>query len=214
VSPDSVVLSHPDGGHIGGGATLLQSTEIHQVLLPVERSRSPSYRDWQAGDFKTLLAKPGLRLPFPDDATLEVLHAPDPLAWDAIADERVAIYRLNWRGWRILFVNDAGLRTERKLLASGQDLRADILIAGRHRTDLSLGDEFIKAVAPRAIVASNSPHPPEERLDPRKVSWWRKSGIEVLDQRVTGGVTITPEKDGSLMLKGFVDGRILRLTRH
>lgn len=214
VNPDSVVLSHPDGGHIGGGATLLQSTEIHQVLLPVERSRSPSYRDWQAGDFKALLAKPGLRLPFPDDATLEVLHAPDPLAWDAIADERVAIYRLNWRGWRILFVNDAGLRTERKLLASGQDLRADILIAGRHRTDLSLGDEFIKAVAPRAIVASNSPHPPEEQLDPRKVSWWRKSGIEVLDQRATGGVTITPEKDGSLMLKGFVDGRILRLTRH
>ncbi len=213
VSPDSVVLSHPDGGHIGGGATLLQATRVHQVLLPVERSRSPSYRDWQAEGLKTLLAKPGMRLPFPDDATLEVLHAPDPLAWDAIADERVAIYRLNWRGWRILFVNDAGLRTERKLLASGQDLRADILIAGRHRTDLSLGDEFIKAVAPRAIVASNSPHPPEEKLDPGKVSWWQKSGIEVLDQRATGGVTITPEEDGSLLLKGFVDGRTLRLNR-
>jgi len=211
VSPDAVVLSHPDGGHIGGSETLLQSTEIHQVLLPVERSRSPAFKAWQAEGLKTLLAKPGMRLPFPDDATLDVLHAPDPLAWDAIADERVAIYRLNWRGWRILFVNDAGLRTELKLLASGQDLRADILIAGHHRTDLSLGDEFIQAVAPRVIVASNSPYPLEERLDPRKVSWWEKSGVEVLNQALTGGVTIIPEKDGALLLKGYVDGRELRL---
>lgn len=214
VSPDSVVLSHPDGGHIGGGALLLQSSDIHQVLLPVERSRSPAFKTWQAEGLKAVLASPGMRLPFPDEAVLEVLHVPDPQAWDAIADERVAIYRLNWRGWRILFVNDAGLRTERKLLASGEDLRADILIAGHHRTDLSLGEEFIKAVAPRAIVASNSPHPPEERLDPKKVSWWRKSGIEVLDQRATGGVTLTPEKDGSLVMKGFVDGRVLRLIPH
>lgn len=212
ISPDSVVLSHPDGGHIGGGATLLQASGIQQVLLPVERSRSPAYRDWQAADLKKLLAKPGQRLPFPDTASLEVLHTPDPLAWDAIADERVAIFRLHWRGWRILFVNDAGLRTERKLLASGQDLRADVLVAGRHRADLSLGDEFIKAVAPRAIVASNAPYPPEELLDPEKVSWWEKSGIEVLDQRATGGVTIMPDKDGSLLLKGFVDGRTRRLT--
>lgn len=212
VSPDSVVLSHPDGGHIGGGAALLLSTEIHQVLLPVERSRSPAYKEWQEKGLKTLLASPGLQLPFPDNATLEVLHAPDPLAWDALADERVAIYRLLWRGWRILFVNDAGLRTERKLLASGQDLHADILIAGHHRTDLSLSDEFVKAVAPRVIVASNSPHPPEERLDPRKISWWQKSGIEVLDQRATGGVMIAPDQDGSLLLNGFVDGRTLRLS--
>jgi len=212
VSPDSVVLSHPDGGHIGGGATLLESADVHQVLLPVERSRSPAFQGWQAAGLKAIVAKSGLRLPFPDGATLEVLHAPDPEAWDAIADERVAIYRLSWRGWRILFVNDAGLRTERKLLASGQDLHADLLIAGHHRTDLSLGDEFIQAVAPRAIVASNSPFPLEERLDPRKVSWWEKSGIQVLDQRATGGVTIRPEKDGSLVLKGFVDGRELRLS--
>lgn len=213
LSPDSVVLSHPDGGHIGGGSTLLESAPIHQVLLPVDRSRSPAFRSWRGDGLKAILAQSGMRLPFPDDATLEVLHAPDPLAWDAIADERVAIFRLNWRGWRILFVNDAGLRTERKLLASGQNLKADILIAGHHRTDLSLGDEFIKAVAPRAIVASNSPHPPEEQLDSRKVAWWRRSGIEVFDQRATGGVTITPKDDGSLWLKGFVDGRVLRLTR-
>jgi competence protein ComEC len=214
VSPDSVVLSHPDGGHIGGGAALLLAASIHQVLLPVERSRSPAFKDWQAVGLQAVVASPGLQLPFPDAATLAVLHAPDPLAWDALADERVAIYRLDWRGWRILFVNDAGLRTERKLLASGQDLHADILIAGHHRTDLSLSDEFVQAVAPRVIIASNSPHPPEEQLDLTKVSWWEKSGIAVLDQRATGGVTITPDQDGSLLLKGFVDGRTLRLTPH
>lgn len=212
VSPDSVVLSHPDGGHIGGGELLLRSSEIHQVLLPVDRSRSPAFRSWRGEGLRTVLAGRGMSLPFPDRACLETLHSPDPLAWDAVADERVAIHRLNWRGWRILFVSDAGLRTEEKLLASGQDLKADVLIAGHHRTDLSLGDAFIAAVAPRVIIASNSPHPPEERLDPRKVAWWRKSGIEVFDQRNTGGVLLTPGDDGSLLLKGFVDGREARLS--
>jgi len=207
IEPDSVVLSHPDGGHVGAGEVALEAFPIRQVLLPVERARSKGYQYWlKAEGLRKIFARPGERLPMPDGAELEVLFAPDPMAWDAVADDRVAIYRLHWRGWRVLFVSDAGWKAERHLLDLGVDLRADILIAGRHRHDLSLDDAFVAAVAPRVILASNAAFPPEERLDPAKAARWRELGIAVFDQRETGGVTIRPE-EGKLKLEGFLNGQ-------
>jgi len=57
-------------------------------------------------------------------------------------------------------------------------------------------------------VASNVAFPPEERLDPAKVARWRKLGIEVFDQRETGGVTIRPDKE-KLKLEGFLNGQTM-----
>jgi competence protein ComEC len=207
IEPDSVVLSHPDGGHVGAGEEVTGAFPIRQVLLPVERARSKGYQFWlNAEGPRKIPAQLGERLPMPDGAELEILFAPDSTAWDAVADDRVAIYRLHWRGWRILFVSDAGWKAERRLLDSGVDLRADLLVAGHHRHDLSLDDAFVAAVAPRAIVASNASFPPEERLDPSKVGRWRELGIAVFDQRETGGVTIRPEL-GKLKLEGFLNGQ-------
>lgn len=207
IEPDSVVLSHPDGGHVGAGEEVMEAFPIRQVLLPVERARSKGYQYWlNAEGLRKIPAHAGERLPLPDGAELEVLFAPDPMAWDAVADDRVAIYRLHWCGSRILFVSDAGWKAERCLLDSGVDLHADILVAGHHRHDLSLDDAFVAAVSPRAIIASNASFPPEERLDPDKVERWRELGIAVFDQRETGGVTVRPE-EGKLKLKGFLNAQ-------
>jgi competence protein ComEC len=205
IEPDSVVLSHPDGGHVGAGEEVTEAFPIRQVLLPVERARSKGYQYWlKAEGLRKIPARQGERLPMPDSAELEVLFAPDPMAWDAVADDRVAIYRLHWRGWRILFLSDAGWKAERRLLDSGIDFRADVLVAGRHRRDLSLDDAFVAAVAPRAIIAGNASFPPEELLDLSKVARWRELGIAVFDQRETGGVTVRPEQ-GKLKLEGFLN---------
>jgi beta-lactamase superfamily II metal-dependent hydrolase len=207
IEPDSVVLSHPDGGHVGAGTEVVEAFPIRQVLLPVERARSKGYLAWiNSEGLRKIPARRGERLPMPDGAELEVLFAPDPTAWDAMADDRVAVYRLHWRGRRILFVSDAGWKAERQLLDSGTDLSADVLIAGHHRRDLSLDDAFVAAVSPRAIIASNASFPPEERLDSSKVARWRERGIAVFDQRETGGVTIRPEEEG-LKIESFLNGQ-------
>jgi len=212
LEPDAVVLSHPDGGHVGAGREVLEAFPIRQVLLPVERARSKGYQEWlQAEGVRQIHARAGERLPLPDGAALEILAVPDPSAPHAVADDRVAIYRLHWRGRRILFVNDAGWKTERRLLDAGLDLRADVLVAGRHRTDGSLGDEFLATVSPRAIIAGDAGFPPEERLDPAKASRWRQLGIAVFDQLRTGGVTILPDAD-QLRIEGFLNGQTVKLS--
>lgn len=214
--PDAVVLSHPDAGHVGGGAELLPAYRVRQILLPVQRSRSSTYRTWftagPASGAKLLEARTGARLPLPTGAELEIVLAPDPAEWDAVADDRVAIYRLHWRGWKILFVNDAGLKTERRLLDSGVDLAADVLVAGHHRAGLSLGEEFVGRVAPQLIVATNTGYPPEEVRDAGQMGWWRGQGIRVFDQAETGAAVFRVERDGALRIDGFVNKESVRLT--
>ncbi|MGD7651942.1 MAG: ComEC/Rec2 family competence protein, partial [Verrucomicrobiales bacterium] len=46
VEPDSVVLTHPDGGHLGGGSVVWEAFPVRQVLMPVALSRSPSFGTW------------------------------------------------------------------------------------------------------------------------------------------------------------------------
>lgn len=217
IAPDAVVLSHPDGGHLGGGAETWHLLPIRQAWLPVSYARSPSYREWleQAprDGIRVVHGKPGDTLPFPDDASLEVLHLPDPARRHALADERVAVFRLHWRGWKILLTSDAGMGTELRMLDAGTDVSADAIIAGRNRTDVSLCDRFIDAVNPRAIVASNPPYPETEQLPPTSVAYWRSRGIHVIDQAVSGGVTLSVDETGALVIEGFLTDEPLVLNR-
>jgi competence protein ComEC len=217
IEPDSVVISHADGTHLGGGGQVWTTFPIRQALMPVELSRSPTYQVWmgESPGFGVALrmARAGDTVRFPDQATLEVIHAPDPLAKNARADERVAVFRLHWRGWKLLFTSDAGMSTELKLLDAGKDVAADVIIAGRNRSDISICDRFLDAVRPKAIIASNPTHPPEEMIPPRTLEYWRSQGIHVIDQRESGGVTVTVDEDGSLRIEGFLGPAPVLLRR-
>lgn len=216
IEPDSVVLTHPDGGHLGGGAAVWQTFPIKQVLLPVERSRSPAFRSWldeaPAAGVKLLAATGGSEIPMPDDARLEIIHTPDSHSPNASADDRVAIYRLHWRGWKLLFTSDSGLGTELKLLDQGKDLQADVIIAGKHRSDPTLGDRFLDAVNPQVIVASHSEFPASERFNLKRADYWRSRGIKVVNQADAGGVTLRVDGKGNLRIEGFADKSAVTLS--
>jgi competence protein ComEC len=217
IEPDSVVLSHPDGGHLGGGPAVWRAFAIRQALLPVKFARSPSFRQWKdeapAAGIRLHQASTGRTLPMPDGATLEVIHCADPLALNSRADDRVAVFRLHWRGWRILFTSDAGMGTELAILDAKRDVAAEVIIAGRHRDDLTLSDRFLDAVNPQAIIASNPPFPVSEKLPSATAAYWKSRGIIVLDQAVTGGVTLAIDDRGALVLDGFLTNEPLRLKK-
>jgi ComEC/Rec2-related protein len=215
--PESLVLSHPDGGHLGGAVEALDALPVRQILLPVERARSQSFRALQeaAGSrgVATTRGQAGRTYRISPDAWIEVLHEPDPLDFHAVADQRVMVVRLHWQGWRILFLSDAGWRTERAMLESGRDLGADVIVAGRHRNDSTMGDPFLAAVNPRAIVAGHADFPPEERVPAAWQAACENAGIRVFHQGRTGGVTLVPGEDGTLVVRGFLDGAELVLRK-
>jgi len=217
IKPDSVVISHPDGGHLGGGRLVWEQFPIRQALLPVTRSRSPSFRAWHEQAPRDGIgihyAAATPKLAMPDGALLELIHTPDPLAVNTLADDRVVIFRVHWRGWKILLTGDAGMGTERRLLDSLTDVRADVIIAGRHRTDVTLCDRFLDAVNPRAIIASNAAHPEGEAVPPDAIAYWKSRGIQVIDQRESGGVTLRADEDGSLRIERFLEPAPVILRR-
>jgi beta-lactamase superfamily II metal-dependent hydrolase len=209
ITPDSVVLSHPDGGHLGGGDIVWKTFPIRQVLLPVERSRSPGFRSWamDAPDegIKTLQASELTDLKLPAGARLEILQSPSALTQNSTADDRVVIYRIHWRGWKLLFTSDAGMSAELDLLNSHRDISADVIIAGMHRSDATLSDTFLDAVNPQAILASHALFPLTERRKPETLGYWQSRGIQVIHQGESGGVTLRIDEAGNLLLEGFVD---------
>lgn len=215
ITPDSVILSHPDGNHLGGGSPVWQTFPIRQVVLPVERSRSPAFRSWlneaPLAGIKTIQAAGISNLPLPDGAHLEILLVPEPISQNAAADDRVAIFRLHWHGWKLLFTSDAGISSESELLETHRDISADVIIAGRHRTDLFLTDPFLAAVNPQVIVASHADFPLAEKLQPETVSYWQSRGIQVMHQGETGAVTLRIDESGNLRLEGFVDKSLITL---
>ena len=217
LQPDSIALTHPDGGHIGGTLDALEVYPVRQILIPVSRARSSIFRALvETAENKgvpTLLGVPGKTYPVNAGTWLEVLHQPPPDDVNTVADERVMVLRLHWQGWRILFLGDAGWTTERALMDSGRDLSADIIVAGRNRHDSSLGDDFLAAVKPRAIIASHADFPSEERIPPSWAAHCRELGIHLLDQGKTGAVTVALESNGSINLRGFLDSSGLPLSR-
>ena len=204
-APQSLALTHPDGGHVEGLARALEVYDSRQLLLPVERARSPGFRRLlqiaEAQQCSWALGEPARRYPLGDGAELEVLRIGD-LEHGSRADDRCMIMRLHWRGWKILITGDAGFDTEKELLESGIELKCDVWIMGRHGSDYTGTMQFVQAVAPEIIVAGEARYPVEERVP----DWWaeaiRKAGIVLWRQSETGAVMMDVE-EGYLELRSF-----------
>lgn len=137
------------------------------------------------------------------ETRLEVLFP--PASWTAsVADDMALVLRLECRGWRLLMMGDAGFVTEKALLASGQDLRADVLVKGHHVSDFSGLPEFVNAVKPGAMIFTNCRFPETERV-PRS---WRDrmagKGIVLFDQALTGAAIVTMD-DRGICVRSFLD---------
>ncbi|MGB6220882.1 ComEC/Rec2 family competence protein [Haloferula sp.] len=214
--PERLVATHPDGGHVGGMIEAIDAFPITEGLLPVLRAKSLNFRDLLAAgekrDVNLMRGQEGRIYYLGSNTTLEVLWEPAAWNWNDVADGRVMPVRLTWRGWRILFMSDAGWAVERAMIRSGVDLAADVIVAGRHLHDASLGVPFLEANGARVVICTHAEFPPEQRVP----DGWREScesrGIEVFHQGESGAVTLL-QSDGALVLTGFLDGRVIRLEK-
>ncbi len=214
--PEQFVVTHPDGGHVGGVVGAMDAFPITEGLLPVLRAKSSNFRAMlKVGEDRgvTLIrGREGRRYGLGEGAEIEVIWEPDFWNWNDVADQRVMPVKLHWKAWSILFMADAGWGIERAMMESGADLKADVIVAGRHLHDASLGARFLEATGARVVVATHSDFPSIERIP----EWWRKScesrGIQVFHQGDSGAVSVVMD-EGALVLRGFLDAREVRLEK-
>jgi len=212
---EGLVLTHGDASHTGSAQAFVEDFRPRQLVGSHLPGRSRAYRtldDFALPKERLHLAKAGDRFDLGDGASLEVLFPPADFPDQGRADDECLVTRLHWRGWRVIFLSDSGFQTEKWLLENGPDLRADVLVKSQHGSDFSGLSEFIRAVRPRAVIATNAPFPEMEHITDAFRQDLAKREIALFDQSETGAVLMDVE-DGKLTLRGFVGNQRLALSR-
>jgi beta-lactamase superfamily II metal-dependent hydrolase len=141
----------------------------------------------QTEGIETRPAVAGLKIACDGKVDAEVIFPPAGFS-AAAADNQALVVQLHTASARVLLMSDSGETTERALIASGRDLRSDIIVKGQNRSGASGIEEFLNAVQPKLIVATSRPFPPVEAIDPQWVEKVRQRGIRLFRQDETGAV--------------------------
>ncbi len=145
----------------------------------------------------------GDRLDFGDGVALEVLHPPP--GFTGKANDASVVLRLvkDGRGLALL-CGDIEKMAIRTLLASGQDITAEVLVAPHHGSATSLSRAFYKAVNPRAAFISCGPGNRFRYPADRVLAELARLGCPVYVSAALGAVTATWDGDGPAEITSVV----------
>ncbi len=198
---DAVVLSHPHGDHAGGVAPVLRALgatafadsgqayagHAYRDALDVAHARGTAMRWPRGGDvWRT------------DDGVTFRFYGPTlPMLQGTRSDinSNSLVFRLEYGAFRILFVGDAGAETEARLLARGDDLRADVLKVGHHGSAYASTPAFLDAVDARDAIVSVGAHNLFGHPAPQTIDALERRGARVYRTDRDGAVTV--ESDGA-----------------
>ncbi len=192
-SVDHLLLTHGDAQNVGGFTTIWEEFRPQTVITTRVRARSPYYRDalrvleQLPARWKTVAAGEQF-----GDWT--IFHPPNGRGAPR-ADDNSVVFKRRIGSWRILHVADLGADGQKQLLESGEDLAAEILIAGMPERDEPLPDELLAAVRPRAIVLGTTRYPYTSEGTPELKARLERTGASVLCLTDTDAVTIRIHRD-------------------
>jgi competence protein ComEC len=127
-----------------------------------------------------------------DGVTLDVLAPEMPFLADTGDDvnENSIVVMLGYRGFRELFMGDAGEASEARLLAAGDDLNADAVKVGHHGSRYASTPPFVAAVHPRIAVISVGRHNTFGHPASATVKAWQVGGADVLRTDQCGAISL------------------------
>jgi competence protein ComEC len=209
---DLMVLTHPHGDHVGACRPILDAMPVGVILDSGQAYGGRAYRDClqaaHARRVPVVTAQPGMRWSAGDGVTLDVLAPARPFLADTGDDvnENSIVAMLHYRRpggreFRALFTGDAGEAREAQLLASGVELRADLLKVGHHGSQYASTPPFIIAVAPRLALISVGRHNTFGHPGATTLATLARAGATVFRTDRCGALAITVDRgNASTML--------------
>ncbi|MCQ2513488.1 MAG: MBL fold metallo-hydrolase [Ruminococcus sp.] len=158
---DFIVISHFDNDHSGGLSDILSEFDVDKIYMPkVADKLLPDIEDYY-----NLLKKAesnNIELIYPDipltvnynDMMLKFIA---PLNEYEDRNNSSLVLKIEYLEISALFTGDIESEAEFDLLASNEDLNADILKVAHHGSASSSTEEFLEAVNPEISVVSVSP---------------------------------------------------------
>ncbi len=158
---DMVVLTHPDLDHGGGLAYILQNFKVEQVLgisdMPLDsQTHHRLHAIAKAHNIPYSFPYAG-EIEFTSTATLNLLHPIDASSTNLLDSDKnddSLVMKITYGEVDILFTGDIGKNAELRLIASGQDLRSEVLKVPHHGSRTSSSAPFLDAVQPHYAIFS------------------------------------------------------------
>lgn len=152
---NKLILTHPHADHIANAAYLISEFGVAAVFDNGRTSANKFYRNYLTACKDSNVPRYTLRdgdcFFLDDGAFIEVLssnHSAKNQNNDSV------VFKLVYGNFKMLFTGDAEADIETELIASADDISADILKAAHHGSKSSNTLDFIKNVSPNYIIIS------------------------------------------------------------
>ncbi|WCN36328.1 ComEC/Rec2 family competence protein [Aneurinibacillus uraniidurans] len=152
---DAVIGTHPDADHIGGLDTVIDNMKVQAVYTPKVTHTTITYEDFvkavKRKGLKLKEAKAGVSLGLSGADAVFVApvksYGDDLNAWSAVV-------KVTYGENSFLFTGDAPVKSEKDMIAAGQNIRSNVLKVGHHGANTSTSQAFLSAVQPEYAVIS------------------------------------------------------------
>lgn len=217
---DLLVNTHPHGDHVGGFPVVVRALHVAEVADSGQTYGGRAFNDGlheaALRHVPVRVVRCGDRWSSSDGVVLSILSPCGALLADGKNDvnENSVVLLLTYRGFRMLFTGDAGFETEQRLLASGADLRADVLKTGHHGSAYATSPEFVAAVAPAVALVSVGRHNLFGHPAPRTVTALTAAGARVYRTDRCGAITVSAEARSVTTMLSCSESAERTLTRN
>lgn len=192
---DYLVGTHPHEDHVGSLDAVIKEFEIGEVLMPKATTNTQSFRDVLTAiknkGLQVTAAKAGICIINDGNLSVNIL-GPCGAAYESL-NNYSAVIKIKYGEVAFLLMGDAEALSEKEILATGADVRAQVLKVGHHGSQSSTAPEFLIAVNPEIAVISvgegNDYHHPHQIT----LNKLQKAGITVLRTDQMGTIIISAD---------------------
>ncbi len=201
---DYVLPTHADADHIDGLNDVLKNFTVRSALIASRPANDPEFAKFSQTLAQTKThsetIEAGDVINFGD---VEVSVLWPPAGGETSTNNDSIVLRIQYGERSILLTGDIEQAAERSLLASQQQLHADVIKVAHHGSKTSSTEDFISATNSQFAIISVGRHSRFGHPHKEVVERWQSSGATVLTTGNSG--TITVSTDGhELSIKEFL----------
>jgi competence protein ComEC len=203
---DKILLSHGDFDHISAAAEVFQNYDEPTVYT------SPHFARHAVGNFPATsllhvlqsagrpptIIHQGDHVDLGNGAGIDVLWP--PVNCNMNSNDCGLVLKLKFAGETVLFPADIQVAPERELLKHPELLRADVLVAPHHGSAEITTAQFVQAVHPRYILASNA----EKLTHKQRLFDVIAKGYPLYRTSRCGAIDLTIETSGEIEIQTFL----------
>lgn len=150
-----MVATHPHEDHIGGLDTVIYNFDVKKIIKPAFAENTKTNRDFEeAISYKNIPVENPEQGETIEFGELKFIVLSDKTKKYSETNNYSIVLKMIYGDISFIFTGDAEVKAEHDIIASGIDLKADVLKVGHHGGGTSTTAQFAKAVSPEYAVIS------------------------------------------------------------